>query len=356
MHRNRPKQRLLGIILMALGILFFLSCTGESGFSQSRRSDSGTSDERESSELRAKSLRSPSKLDRTWPSSSQVPVLNSPQPPQEQTEDEADHSEPDTGLGNKNEEDVDPDNKASKPRTDSDFNAWCEKAIQTKIMTGSATISALLDEFCDASVAKPLLTNTLLEKAHTIGGDVQITYIRDVASNTNRTTSARFGYAFKMPTDIKDYFDRARVNSTKLEQIKEAAEGPGGTAKIEILQTFEKDGPHHIRGVLSHQIIDKNASGRRVIVDYDFRADDHVFEDGWSYMITGTVANAYQTMKKNDTLAALVKFQGQSYMVVVVEIAVYNRGYPGIAEPNLRKNIQAGSNALWQRLLKQSKP
>lgn len=239
-----------------------------------------------------------------------------------------------------------------KPKTDTDFNAWCEKALETKIMTSSLTISSLLDEFCDASIAKPMLTNTLLENAHTIGGDVQITFIRDVKSSDKQTTSARFGYAIKMPNDIKDYFDRVRSHSTKLEVIKEAAEGPGGTAKIDIIQLFDRDGPHHIRGVLSHQIVNKDASGRRVTVEYDFKNDDYLFEDGLSYMLTGTVAKAYQTMKINDTLAALVKVQGQSYMVLVVEIVVYNRGYPGIAEPNLKKNIQMGSNALWTRLVK----
>lgn len=262
-----------------------------------------------------------------------------------------------SGDGTAKEAANDPDAKlqVNAPVGDTDLNQWCQKAHEVQMMNLASGLRALLSEFCNGGEAKPLLKSTLIASAHQGGDQVNLTILRALASNrSTNTTSIRVGYALKLPVDAKDYFDRVSATAFDEAKIKEAVEGPGGTATVRVLQRFEKDGLHHVRGVLNNQILQKSVQGRTVYVESDTRSDQFMFEDGLSYMYTGTVVRAVRSMKNTDTLAALVRVAGISYMVVLVDVTVPNRGYPGIAEPELKRSTQAGTNALYKRIIKYS--
>lgn len=243
------------------------------------------------------------------------------------------------------------------PPAATNFAKWCKSAGEVKMMTAAPGLKAVRAEFCDGDTPTELLTKTLIANAYAGVGSINFTVLRALASDRRTdTTGMRFAYGIKMPTSAKDYFDRVAPKALTPEGLKATVEGPGGTATVEVLQSFSNDGAHEVRGVLAHQTLEKQVRGRRVIVESENRTDQYMIEDGSLYMFTTAVMRAISSTRSTETISALVKVGEDAYFLTVVDVVVNNRGFPGIAEPELARSSQAGSLALYQRIVKNSMP
>ena len=241
------------------------------------------------------------------------------------------------------------------PAVDS-LNAWCKGATEARQMS-KAGLKSLHAELCDGEKPKEIFSKTLLAAAYSGTGTLTFTPLRDLASDYDtEITSVRFAFAIKIPIDVKAYFDKVSPKAVEAEALKAVVEGPGGTGTVTVLENFTNDGPHHVRGVLANQVLRKQVRGRNVTVASDTRTDHHMISDGQAYMFTASVIRAISSIVHTDTLSALVKVDGQSYFINVVDAAVPNRGFARIAEPELARSSQAGAMALYQRIVTNSMP
>jgi hypothetical protein len=248
------------------------------------------------------------------------------------------------------------DTPKDSPPPVTDFKKFCTSAAETKLLS-RAGLKALHGELCEGATPKALLTTTLIANAYAGSGTIPFTTLRALASDGRaEITSMRFAYAIKMPTGAKDYFDRVLPKTLEPEGLKAVVEGPGGTAAVKLLESYTKDGPHHVRGVLANQVLQKQVQGRDVTVESDTRTDQFLIEDGATYMVTTTVMRAVSSIYSQDTLSALVKVGDQSYFITVVDAAVRNRGFSRIAERELARSSIAGATAMYQRVVKNSMP
>lgn len=248
------------------------------------------------------------------------------------------------------------DTPKDPPPPVTDFKKFCKSAAETKLLS-RAGLKALHGELCEAETPKALLTTTLIANAYSGSGTIPFTTLRALASDDDaEITSMRFAYAIKMPTSAKDYFDRVLPKTIAPEGLKAVVEGPGGTATVKVLESYTKDGPHHVRGVLANQVLEKQVQGRDVTVESDTRTDQFLIEDGATYMVTTTVMRAVSSIASQDTLSALVTVGDQSYFITVVDAAVRNRGFSRIAERELARSSIAGATAMYQRVVKNSMP
>lgn len=232
-----------------------------------------------------------------------------------------------------------------------DFNKWCKNAAETKAMLSFSSLRALLGEYCVGGVATDVLSSRLIARAYQGVGTIPFYTIRALSSNrATDITSIRVAFAMKLPFTAKDYFDRVLPATFQAAGLKAMVEGPGGTASIRILSNLLNDGAHHIRGVTVNQELRKIVSGRAVTVESDSRYDHHKFDDELMYLMTGTILRPISSIQRSDTISALVKVNGSSYLISVLDIAVPNRGFPGIAEPELSRSVAAGTQALWNRI------
>jgi hypothetical protein len=232
------------------------------------------------------------------------------------------------------------------------FNKWCKNAAETKMLMSSSGLRALLSDFCVGGAATELLSSRLIARAYQGSGTISFHTIRALSSNSaTDITSMRVAFAMKLPFAAKDYFDRVLPGVLQPAGLKAMVEGPGGVATIRVLSNLALDGTHHIRGVTVNQELRKTVSGRAVTVESDSRYDHFLFDDGAMYMLTGTVLEAVSSIQRSDTISALIKVNGSSYLISVIDIAVPNRNFPRIAEPELSRSVAAGTLALWNRIV-----
>ncbi len=230
-----------------------------------------------------------------------------------------------------------------------DFAGWCTKSQETNPVT-SGRLKPLLNELCDGSQPRELLTKHLIASAYLGTGEPQFTDLKPLASNaTTRTSSYRFGIAIKLPIPIKDYFDKVAPKAGDVNEIKKLQESTGATATVTLLQTHEKDGPYHVQGWSTKSVAFKNVLIINVESSAASRNDSFKFVDGAQYLFTqftydkDPITKALpKTVKYFDYMAAGVKIGDNHYLIAVVDVALDHYGFATTAEAEIRKLMDFG--------------
>lgn len=219
-----------------------------------------------------------------------------------------------------------------------DFSGWCAKAQQVKPVT-SGRLRSLLSEFCDGTTPKTLLTEGLIASAYVGTGDPKLTAIRPLSSNaTARTTSYRFGVAFKLPLSLKDHFEKAGPKMGDAAEIKRLQESTGATATVTVSAPILADGPFHTQGWSVKSTAVKQVLIQSITSEATTRSDLFRFVDGQQYMYTQYTDQSLptKTVKNFDYLGAGVTVGNHSYIIAVVDVVMDNMGFSSVAEAEIR--------------------
>ena len=229
-------------------------------------------------------------------------------------------SDEDTNIDNTPVADADP--KKPSPTT-----SWCKAAAGTNV--ASQSLSSLLGTLCSSGLGTAFLVNELIPKAYTGAGDVQPLEVQPVSA-ANKTISAFYAIAIKMPIGVKDHYTRVAPSdgdqATEIAKIK--AEGPTpGTVRITPVDSNSDTG--WTRG----WVIDAPSSVKSMITiqtGYAYQQDHYQLGTGL-YLYASSFKQpspSSSAVKNYQVLTAAFDLDGAGYQVIVARISADDKGQP----------------------------
>ena len=214
------------------------------------------------------------------------------------------------------------------PKKPSPTTAWCKAAAGTNV--ASQSLSSLFGTLCSSGLGTAFLVNELIPKAYTGSGEVQPVEVQPVTA-ANKTISAFYAIAIKMPIRVKDHHTRVAPSDgdQATETAKIRAEGPTpGTVKITAVASNSDTGWK--RG----WVIDAPSSVKSGLVTiqtgYTYQQDHFELGTGL-YLYSSTFKQpspSSSAVKNYQVLTAAFDLDGQGYQVIVARISADDKGQP----------------------------
>ena len=214
------------------------------------------------------------------------------------------------------------------PKKPSPTTAWCKAAAGTNV--ASQSLSPLFGTLCSSGLGTAFLVNELIPNAYTGSGDVRPVEVQPVTA-ANKTISAFYAIAIKMPIGVKDHYTRVAPSDgdQATETAKIRAEGPTpGTVKITAVASNSDTGWK--RG----WVIDAPSSVKSGLVTiqtgYAYQQDHYELGTGlYLYASTFKQASPSSSAAKNyQVLTAAFDLDGAGYQVIVARITADDKGQP----------------------------
>ena len=229
-----------------------------------------------------------------------------------------------------------------------DFKGWCAKAMEIEPVV-SGRLKPLVAEFCgDGTAPTTLFTKNLIASAYVGTGEPTFTDLKPLSS-ANNVTSYRFAVAIKLPITVKDHLDKVAPKAGDINEIKKLFEssGAGTVAVVTPVATHPASGKYHVQGFTTIARVTKPVAITTVTSEGESRNDIFKFVDGEQSMYTQYTTRAVQTIRYFDYVAASVKVENSAYLIVVVDSALDNRGFTGVAEEQVKGLAVSGIKQMY---------
>ncbi|MBM4252142.1 MAG: hypothetical protein FJ146_09240 [Deltaproteobacteria bacterium] len=205
--------------------------------------------------------------------------------------------------------------------------SWCTSAAATR--TAGQDLAEHLATICKDGSPTQLMLNTLVPNAYKGSGEPQLFAIKPI-ENTNKTVSAFFAVAVKMPVTAAEHFQRIAPADGDVATEKGKIQSQGGTpgADVKVVPVSSKDDKDWVRG----WTVDSNSSLKTagfpsvtVKLRYNYQIDHFKFDDA-GYLYTSQLKSSLETVKGYQTLNAVFDIDGTGYQLVIAKITADDKG------------------------------
>ncbi len=230
----------------------------------------------------------------------------------------------------------------------SDFAGWCSEASLTKV-TQAAPLKDHFAKLCDGGNPTSLLSSSLLKTAFAGSGAPNLSYIEEISSDTTqKTTTAYFGVAIKIPTDMKTYnAEVAPILGTEA-VVREMTAAQKATQKSVTITKRTITDKYWVRGWNVRSETSMLTGGINITTDSIQAQDQYELKADSLYLFTNQTTTSTKTIKSLSMVTAGLDIESSGYLITVVHLVVDNLGLADVAETTIQDTAKSMVIAMYK--------